>query len=90
MISTSTNCATSSSAYVTTDIDCAVFLLTAGHPLQRCTPVGHICEFVFDAEASMAAQQYFTGAALPVREVFVNYRRLREVIRQTKNAGGLR
>ena len=75
----------SESPYITTELDIASFLVASGYRVLDSQPHGPIVQFTFDPSATTAVEGYFSGASLPVQEVFRAHRHLRTMIKQIKN-----
>jgi hypothetical protein len=73
-----------SKPYKTTELEVAAFLKARGHKLLNLEPQGRIVGFAFDNDAEPDVPEYFSGAAVPARELFEAHRSLRALIQQVK------
>jgi len=75
--------------YRTTELDIASYLVASGHRPLDVQPQGGLVEFVFDPSVAPVVEEYFSGASLPVQEVFRAHRHLRTIIKQVKIHNGV-
>jgi hypothetical protein len=71
-------------SYRTTELELAAFLKAKGNELTNVRPEGRLVAFEFEPSASRDAETYFSGAALPARELFEAHRSLRALIQQVR------
>jgi len=70
--------------YRTSELELAAFLKTRGHRLVGAKPNGRLVTFEFDASAADDANNYFSGAQTPARDLFEAHRSLRALIQQVR------
>lgn len=85
---TSNNLSTTHPPYVTTELEIASFLVALGFEVLDYQLQGKIMAFVFEPEVTAKVSEYFSGASLPVLEVFKAHRHLRTMIKQLKMNNG--
>ena len=78
-----TRSAYSTEEHATTDLGCAAFLMTRGHPLLKVERgAGGRCTFRFPAAAREIAQGFYAGAQVPARAFANSLRDLKTLIRE--------
>ncbi len=70
------------SVFKTKDADLAAYLYAQHHPLLNCSNEQNAFIFVFPPDASVTAEAYYSGDAVPAKNLFAALHRFHQVVGQ--------